>query len=499
MSRKWVLMVIVVAIFLLIGLGFAGVYNTGAVSAGEPASGTTSEPKDGALQAVKYVGEDWTVAQIVPTEEQRNRDLQLIYSDGFWTLERLGYSEIVFPCQDRVEAIAVQYLLPDDVAQGPDHWYILHLNMQIEFSEQSGDGSCEVVAEANQLPATSLTFNSVTQDGATLISLGSNEFSSTLVHDIALSQYMPSYSLEANGLQPGLNTMTFLLIQRGDIKVQSLRVLSTTSIERTSVIPEDLKQGIDMRQYARGLNAEDDALAKQIALHDTRVQELIAGKGYQVDFTGEWDFPQVDSRTVRVDISLDKVYKIEYDWPWPPPPVSDHPTHATCWVREMTIIVDMDGQVVLGIMPERHPLLIDPADLPPELRPPGYQPSTKPAIPELTEEERAKAVQIALANAQILELTYGTNIVVNPKTDVSVWYASKELKKIGAAVEIDLGSPRWVEADWPCAEYDENKYDYPYYNDRVVHLALSVSKVSVLVDLGQQKIAAIIPYEEVGK
>jgi len=502
MKRKWVLMVIVVAIFLLIGLGFAGVYNTGAISAGEPASGTAYEPNDGALQAVKYVGEDWRVAQIVPTEKERNRDLQLIDSDGFWTLERLGYSEIVFPCQDRVEAFAIQYLLPDDVAQGPDHWYYLHLNMQIEFSEQSGEGSCEVIADANQRTANSLTFNSVTQDGATLISLGSNEFSSTLIRDVELSQYMPGYNLETNGLQPGLNTMTFLLVQRGDTKVQSLHILGNTSIERTSAIPEDLKQGTDMRRYARGLNAEDAALAKKIALSDTRVQELTAGKGYQVDFTGEWDFPQIDSRTVRVDVSLDKVYQIEYDWPWPPPPISNNPTHMTCWVREMTIIVDMDRQVVLGIMPERSPLAIDPADLPPELQPPGYQPSTKPVIPQLTEEERNEAVRIALGDVQIRELTKGMTITVDPKLDVGVWHTTKELRKIGAAVEIELGAAKWVEADWPCAEYDENKYDFPYYKDRVIHVASSVGKVTVLVDLGQQKVAAIIPLEvseEVGK
>lgn len=493
MSKKWLLIIIaVLSIILLGGLGAASLQSNDDISATEPAS----DPNDEALQAVKYVDGDWRVAQIKPTELKRSGDLQLIDSDGFWTLKRLGYFEVVFPCQDKVEAIAVQYLLPDDVSQGPDHWYKLHLNMQVKFSEQSGNGTCEITANANQRAANSVTFNSMKQDDTTLISLGSDEFSSTLVRDIALSEYIPAYFLEVNGLQSGLNTMTFLLIQRGEMKVQSLRVLDNTSIERTSATPDDSKQKTDMRKYARGLNENDATLAENIAFSDAGVQELIAGKKYQVDFTGEWDFPQVKSRTVRVDISLDKVYQIDYDWPWPPTPVSDQPNHINCWVREMTLIADMDRQVVLGIMPARHPLLIDPGDLPPELQPQGYQPSNKPVIPKLTEEERAKALQIALANDQIRQLIDGIDIAVDPETDIGVWHDGN--RKIGAGVVIDLGTARWVETDWPCVEYDENNSP----KDRMVHVALSVNGVSVLIDLERQKVVAIIPHEipeEVGK
>ena len=54
-----------------------------------------------------------------------------------WSLESLGYSDLVFSCENPHEAKSVKFTLTEDAAQGPENWYIVHLHFSIKFSEES--------------------------------------------------------------------------------------------------------------------------------------------------------------------------------------------------------------------------------------------------------------------------------------------------------------------------------------------------------------------------
>jgi hypothetical protein len=81
----------------------------------------------------------------------------LIDSFGIWTLEDLGYSDLIFPCEEDIESISVEYRLPQNASQGPSTWYIIHLDFGIEFSGLSEDGFCDV--SASTMEALAPSFN----------------------------------------------------------------------------------------------------------------------------------------------------------------------------------------------------------------------------------------------------------------------------------------------------------------------------------------------------
>lgn len=179
----------------------------------------------------------------------------LIDSPGIWTLERLGYSDIVFPCKENWEEFSVHYLLPEGASQGTDGWYIVHLNFQIEFSEDSECGVCYVQASCNdsagmmvELVTRRTVYGSLIVSWSTLDLInGYMSYStSSLLVEITSSNY-----ITYDGVKPGLNTLTFSLqvLEGSRTRVKSLRILSTSGIEYTRTSPPKLSLKVDLPKH----------------------------------------------------------------------------------------------------------------------------------------------------------------------------------------------------------------------------------------------------------
>ena len=450
-------------------------------------------------QAIKITDvEARRVVQVPAVAVQRDGDPRLIDSFGTWTLKDMGYSDLALPCTDRFEAISVEYLLPEDADRGEEKWYVLHLNLQIEFSEESKDGGeCEIRAYANDAGCATLVFYSRTSNGALSIYHCSYPMSS-LVVDVSRSEYLPAYGAFFNAVRPGKNVLTILLAPYRGIKVNRLRVLDSSGIECTSTSLPGADRQAALVQYLPKLSADDEARARDIVLGDPMVQELLAGKGFEIDFAYSRDIPQAPGNEAWVDVCLDKTYQIEYDWPWPPTPIRKAPDHFTAWVRQLTVVVSLEEGRVLGIMPERHPVFVSPDNLPPELRPPNYVPEPKPQIPELTEAEKAKARETTLSDPRIQALLEGKGFEVAPEGHLGVWHNSG-LEKLGAALEIRLDKPYWIDYDWPQIEYDEEKYGHPYCIESApLCCALWTDTLMISVNLEEAKVVAIVPLDAPG-
>jgi hypothetical protein len=170
-------------------------------------------------------------------------DNRLIDSFGIWTLEKLGYSDLIFPCQQDTETISVEYSLPQHAAQGPRNWYLIHLNFRIEFSEQSQDGLCYVSAFTNKKSCAEIEFIPKREDGSLIIDWNTvdlingpiNYSSSSSTIDVSFTNY-----LQTSGVNPGLNVLTFALEKYGGAQVKSLKILQSSAIEYTAVSPPQL-------------------------------------------------------------------------------------------------------------------------------------------------------------------------------------------------------------------------------------------------------------------
>ncbi|HJX70087.1 MAG TPA: hypothetical protein VJ441_03235, partial [Dehalococcoidia bacterium] len=307
--------------------------------------------------------------------------------------------------------------------------------------------------------------------------------SSSLVLDISYSEYLRDTDLLWTGVKPGLNTLTIALLQRWGAEVKSLRVLSSSSIEHTTALPPGAKQRAP--EDLPKLPEEEESKALDIAMGDPRVQELLMGKEYAINLIAPCDWgPSGDA---RVDIYFKVPYQIEYDWPWPPIPVREEPLHGNFWVREMVIAIDLEKGIVTGISPSPQPLAL-----------PSERPGAE--IPQLTEEEKARAKEIALADPRVRELIAGKNYEVARKygevtadTRIGVWHTSEDLRKIGAAMEIWFEESFTIKYDWPIVEYDEERYPYPHYREQTISRECIVQALFITVNLAEGRVVEIQP------
>jgi hypothetical protein len=178
----------------------------------------------------------------------------LIDSPGLWTLHDLGYEDVwleasggrieVLPDATYRYAPPVEYLLPNDAAQGPDLWYALHLHFELELAEDSGEGKVEVMARVNgRLPAL-VVFNTSRENHASNVNWfttgmmeGAQEGTSKSTRiELVYSDYL-SYP----AVVPNLNMMEFAITEDGEAKFARLRVFADTSIEITELAPPELK------------------------------------------------------------------------------------------------------------------------------------------------------------------------------------------------------------------------------------------------------------------
>jgi hypothetical protein len=431
--------------------------------------------------------------EISPGLMEPNGKEELIQSFGKWNLERLGYQEFVISCQNRYGAVSLPYLLPADAGQGPENWYVLDLDLQIEFGQDSLEGECEVRVYANNAICTNFNFYSRTDDGTLRFYQGDSAMASPYA-SVTYSDYMPGHHLIINGVQPGRNFLSILLVKYGGIDVKSLWILNSSGVECVSVPQPGSMTAAKLQDLLPKLAPAEEVRARDIALNDLEVRELIAGREFSIDAVSEWDLPQAPGREARVDISLDTVYQIEYDWPWPPLPIRESTHHDTFWVREITVVVSLDEGTVLGIMPERHPVFADPKDLPEDSRPPGYIIEPEVEIPQLTAEETATAKQMALDDARVKELVAGKGFAVAPGGRIGVWHTD-DLKKIGAVLEIWFDKAYWLNCDELAKmELDEDNPGYSdYLNNICSDGGLWADRLLVSVDLEVGKVVGVVP------
>ncbi len=320
--------------------------------------------------AIQVQGEKGNVTEIVPIMAERQGNLRLVNSLGVWTLNKLGYSDLVFPCQEPYEAMQIEYMLPKNAAQGPKSWYILHLHFSIKFSEESevtgGFPYERTYVEAStgapddSYPCAMIKFmNQERDDGQIVIDWnigsenllgGESSWSSTSlnIEDVRFENY-----LRTSGVWPGRNVLTFTLTQYDGAKVESLTIFADSGIKYTSEPNPMWEESWGEQEMPPGFEAptklteEQKAKTLDIALNDSRVQELLQKKNYTILEIASDDYSDPPEKS-RVVILLDKIYKIEYDWPWPP----GRQQHETYVVRFLDIFVNLQEGMVLGISPE---------------------------------------------------------------------------------------------------------------------------------------------------
>ena len=470
MNKKWIVAVVMVtamAVGLVVGLGRGPGASTAAFA------GQAAEP-------IRVVGEDGKVMDLWPLVVVRDGEAREIDSFGTWSLKRLGYSDLVFPCTDRFEAVQMEYILPEDAAQGPDKLYALALNFHIEFAHDSQDGYVEVTGLTNGAICTSASFDIIGSDKGLVVTWtdvdGTPKSTSSLAADVSRVDFLRGAHLVFNGVKPGLNTLTITLAQYGGAVVKSLRISGSSGIQLGAV--SDSAQAGMFASLSR-LSPEDEAKAKSIAMGDARIQGLIQGRDYEITLVAPCDWGPPGAGDARVDIRFKVAHQIEYDWPWPPTPVRTELLSGNFWVREMTIAIDLEQEAITGISPVGQPLQGEKA--------PG------PEIPALTEEEKAKAKEIALADATVKELITGKQYKVGQKydeatPDTRVGVVTEDLVRVGAALEIWFDHLYTI-TYWPSAEYDAGSGTYQLGPPE----PLSVQGLTVFVNLDEARVYDVVP------
>lgn len=168
---------------------------------------------------------------------------RMIDSLGLWSLEKLGYSGLIFPREEPeepIEAISIEYILPENAAQGPESWYVIYLHFSIEFSDESDDGSVYVSASTNGRTAAQVKFMTEKQQDDSL-TIGWITGSENLIKgDVKHSTFSLSIEdihfanyLQTSGVKPGLNVLTFKLEQYDGAKVKGLRIFGDSGIALT--------------------------------------------------------------------------------------------------------------------------------------------------------------------------------------------------------------------------------------------------------------------------
>jgi hypothetical protein len=117
-----------------------------------------------------------------------------------------------------------------------------------------------------------------------------------------------------------------------------------------------------------------------------------------------------------------------------------------------------------------------------------------PPIPELTEEERDRALEIAFGDQRVTVLVKGHPYTVEA---IGVWTTSKSLRKVGAGIVLSFAQPISVEADLPYVDYGGDEYGpaWDEYREGVAHVASdSVTEMHIMVDLARGQVVAINPY-----
>lgn len=217
------------------------------------------------------------------------------------------------------------------------------------------------------------------------------------------------------------------------------------------------------------------------------MQEILKVGNYTVTAVAPWELPP-GAGNARIDVVFKIPHQIQLDWPWPPTPIRENPVSGNFWVRGISIAIDLERGVVTGISPSLQPWVST------------VEASTGPTVPTLTDQEKALAKQIALADPRVQQLVAGRNYCVAQRwgdaavdTKIGVWHTSGDFTKIGAGLFIWFDQPCTLDYDWPVITYDESKYAYPYYAESTNRYQSAAKALEILVDLQKGRVVSIEP------
>lgn len=114
-------------------------------------------------------------------------------------------------------------------------------------------------------------------------------------------------------------------------------------------------------------------------------------------------------------------------------------------------------------------------------------------LPQVTPDEKARAIDIVLSDARIRELLSGKGYKVAPDGRIGLWHAEPEAgsRKLGVAMDIDFDREYFVEYDWTDVRWKDGKMTS--LETTTIHRTLVVRGLFVCVDLNADKVAVILP------
>jgi hypothetical protein len=349
------------------------------------------------------------------------------------TLAQLGYGDMTLAGSEE-ETPAVTYTLPADAAQGPDTWYIVNFHFLIEFAADTGGGFCDVRAK----PGASVQFETLRVNDSPYIRIPGNEPVSATSTRIEVRYY--NY-MSQSAVSPGENEMTFSFKEYQGAKVKSVTVYSDTAIETTAVSPETAEPPPLSGAYEPfySVSPELTERLERICLADPAVQVLIEGREYS--FT-------VDGHTVAgKDYNLAMGVRLKDD-------IGNERFQE--WMeggrQDSDIIREYVGVLNIGYNTEYHLTIDIGSETVSELI---EEISSGPGIPELTAEERQRAVTIAMADTTLRQVLAGKEYRLAPE-GIGIWHEGET--KLGAVFNIQFEETYLLEAELP--EYPSGTYHY---------------------------------------
>jgi hypothetical protein len=219
--------------------------------------------------------------------------------------------------------------------------------------------------------------------------------------------------------------------------------------------------GIDFESFY-GVGPELKAELEQIVLADPRVQELLQGKDYS--FT-------VDGHTIESqDFNLAVGVRLKDE---------TTPEEFREWVhggrQDSSLIEEYVGVLNIGYN-DKYYFTINREEG--QLVEILYE-EGQGGIPEVTAEEKQRAVEIALADATVQQLLAGKEYEIAPDGKIGVWHTGDI--KLGVAFEIDFARTYSIDMD------------LPRYQGASHHVSGEVEGVIIDVLLEENRVATIIP------
>jgi hypothetical protein len=171
-------------------------------------------------------------------------DMVDINSYGLYTMEMLGYEDIIFKLPSDFEKQDIFYVLMDNARQGKDDWYLIHIDYEVVISDESGEGVFLVSALSNGFSSAQIEVTTkLNEYGELIVEYNTvdliNECLEYSSDELKVAGYFTNY-IQTNGIHGGKNLLTFQTEAFGDIKVDEVIITKKSGIEFTNISPPHL-------------------------------------------------------------------------------------------------------------------------------------------------------------------------------------------------------------------------------------------------------------------